>query len=381
MRRAGAGPPRRHASRRNLETALRLWNRKGCGTLRDARRRHGDGGRHPHRRRAGRCTEAADGEDAAADAGVLARRREIRELSREIGELRERQRRLLEEEEAVRRDRAALEERRAETFRAREDAANAHAAAAKAKAVIEETLSQARAQLDERTQEEAFLRGSWGGWPTSWPPPSTPPGRPGRRGGRRRSVPAPCSRTWKRRGGSWRSAGSAPTRPRSPTTRSRSRTARRRRCWPPWGAGGREGAPARGARPQEDRVRGIAGVPRRRDAGRQGSDRAGGDGAVRAPGPDRRPPGRPGRGRIPPGGDRGPAPGARGRESGAVERQAAERLRLQKVEMDIAAVDALLHQRYEVRLADLPPSSRRPATAGKGTSPSLEASAEACGSG
>ena len=46
---------------------------------------------------------------------------------------------------------------------------------------------------------------------------------------------------------------------------------------------------------------------------------------------------------------------ARGRETELVERQAAERLRFQRFEMDIAGLDALLHQRYEIHLADLPP--------------------------
>ncbi|MBP2684998.1 MAG: chromosome segregation protein, partial [Deltaproteobacteria bacterium] len=148
---------------RNLDTALRLWNRNGVwnsyvtldGEVVTADGILIGGGR-------GKAREAADGEHAAAEAGILARRREIRELSREIGELRLRRERRLEEEEAVRRARTELEERRAEMFRAREAASSAHAAASKAKAVIEETLSQARAQLDERTQEERYLRGELG---------------------------------------------------------------------------------------------------------------------------------------------------------------------------------------------------------------------------
>ena len=46
---------------------------------------------------------------------------------------------------------------------------------------------------------------------------------------------------------------------------------------------------------------------------------------------------------------------ARRREAEFGERQAAERLRLQRFEMDIAGLDALLHQRYEIHLAELPP--------------------------
>ena len=46
---------------------------------------------------------------------------------------------------------------------------------------------------------------------------------------------------------------------------------------------------------------------------------------------------------------------ARRRETELGELQAAERMRLQRFEMDIAGLDALLHQRYEIHLADLPP--------------------------
>ncbi|MEW6720313.1 MAG: chromosome segregation protein SMC, partial [Thermodesulfobacteriota bacterium] len=147
---------------RNLETALRLWNRNGVWnsyvTL-DGEVVTADGiligGEQGG-------TSAVDGEEAPAEAGVLARRREIRELSREIEGLRRERSRRLEEEEAVRRARAELEERLAGMFRAREEAGAAHAAAVRAKAVLGETLSQARAALDGRVQEEAFLRGEQG---------------------------------------------------------------------------------------------------------------------------------------------------------------------------------------------------------------------------
>ncbi|MBE0602538.1 MAG: chromosome segregation protein SMC, partial [Deltaproteobacteria bacterium] len=71
---------------------------------------------------------------------------------------------------------------------------------------------------------------------------------------------------------------------------------------------------------------------------------------------------------------------ARARESEAVERQAAERLRLQKIEMDIAAVDALLHQRYEIRLADLPPFEAGEGSGAEGGEDvsGLSARAESC---
>ncbi|MCL1926382.1 MAG: chromosome segregation protein SMC [Syntrophorhabdaceae bacterium] len=142
---------------RNLDTALRLWNRNGVWnsyvTL------DGDvvtadgiliGGDND--------MEAEESEAGVAEAGILARRREIRELSREIEELRARRGGALEVEEAIRRSRSELEERRDNAFRARETAAVAHGAAVKAKAVIEETLLQARLLLDERAQEQTFLR-------------------------------------------------------------------------------------------------------------------------------------------------------------------------------------------------------------------------------
>ncbi len=144
---------------RNLDTAIRLWNRNGVWnsyvTL-DGEVVTADGiligGEHGGKGEGG-------GEEAAAEAGVLARRREIRDLSREIDGLRRVRDRRLEEEEAVRRSRAELEERLSGMFRAREEAGSAHAAAAREKAVLSETLAQARALLDGHTQEEAYLRG------------------------------------------------------------------------------------------------------------------------------------------------------------------------------------------------------------------------------
>ncbi|MCL2102612.1 MAG: chromosome segregation protein SMC, partial [Syntrophorhabdaceae bacterium] len=141
---------------RNLDTALRLWN--GNGVWNSYVTFDGD-------------VVTADGiligGDAAAEesgtgvveAGILARRREIRELSREIDKLRAQHGLVLEAEEAIRRSRVELEERRDEAFRARENAAAAHGAAIKANAVIKETLLQACSLFDERSQEQAFLRG------------------------------------------------------------------------------------------------------------------------------------------------------------------------------------------------------------------------------
>jgi chromosome segregation ATPase len=99
------------------------------------------------------------GEQGTGEAGVLARKREIRDLEREIDELRPERDRRSREEEGIRRERASLEERLAAFFRGREDARSAHAAAERGKAVLFETLAQARALLDGRSREDAFLRG------------------------------------------------------------------------------------------------------------------------------------------------------------------------------------------------------------------------------
>ncbi|HEU4949548.1 MAG TPA: chromosome segregation protein SMC, partial [Candidatus Deferrimicrobiaceae bacterium] len=134
---------------RTLDTAIRLWNRNGVWnsyvTL-DGDVMTADG-------------ILIGGEQGTGEAGVLARKREIRDLEREIDELRPERDRLSREEEGIRRERASLEERLAAFFRGREDARSAHAAAERGKAVLFETLAQARTLLDGRNREDAFLRG------------------------------------------------------------------------------------------------------------------------------------------------------------------------------------------------------------------------------
>ncbi|MGZ8461166.1 MAG: chromosome segregation protein SMC, partial [Candidatus Deferrimicrobiaceae bacterium] len=68
---------------------------------------------------------------------------------------------------------------------------------------------------------------------------------------------------------------------------------------------------------------------------------------------------------------------ARRREAELGERQAAERLRLQRFEMDVEGLDALLHQRYEIHLADLPPvEAAEGEEAAQAELPGLESRAE-----
>ncbi|HEY5192038.1 MAG TPA: hypothetical protein VII77_08635, partial [Candidatus Deferrimicrobium sp.] len=134
---------------RTLDTALRLWNRNGVWnsyvTL------DGD-------------VVTADGiliggEQGTGEAGVLARKREIRGLEKEIEGLRLELSRRSRAEEEIRRERASLEERLATFFRGREEARSAHAAAERARAVLSETRAQAGALLDGRAREEVYLRG------------------------------------------------------------------------------------------------------------------------------------------------------------------------------------------------------------------------------
>jgi chromosome segregation protein len=342
---------------RNLDTAIRLWNRNGVWnsyvTL-DGEVVTADGiligGEH------GGAGEAGGGDEAAGEAGILARRREIRELSREIeGLLRERDRRL-EEEEAIRRARAELEERLSGTFRAREEAGSAHAAAARGKAVLSETLAQARALLDGRIQEETFLRGELG-----------------RMADDLASSLAVARETEQAR-------GEEEERSRALLAEQETKRAHLEEC--------RERAHAaevaHSGLEEKDRAaavllaslteqlegkrRLLADRHRRKTgheaslvdldaamhAGREAIEQA----AIELAGLQERIDDR--LADLSASGSRlsaieGELRQARALESEGVERQSAERLRLQRVEMDIAALDALLHQRYEVRLADLPP--------------------------
>ena len=364
---------------RNLDTALRLWNRNGVwnsyvtldGDMVTADGILIGGGR-------GSAREAAEGEEAAAEAGVLARRREIRELSREIEELGAHRRRLLEEEEAVRRDRAALEERRAESFLAREAAASAHAAAAKAKAVIEETLLQARAQLDERTQEEAFLRGELGRMAEELAASLDAARQTGQARGeeeeRSRALLAAVEEKRRLLEESRERAHAAEIAYSALEEQDRAAAAllasvaeqadgkrklleerARRKAGYEESLVSLDAAMRAGRDAIEQAAAGLSGLQDRIDV--RVADLA--VAASRLSGIEEE------------------LRGARARESASVERQAAERLRLQKAEMDIAAVDALLHQRYEVRLRDLPPFETPDAAAEDGDVPALEERAEA----
>jgi len=134
---------------RTLDTAIRLWNRNGVWnsyvTL------DGD-------------VVTADGiliggDQGTGEAGILARKREIRGLEKEIEGLRLERDRLSRAEEEIRGERASLQERLAVFFRGREEARAAHATAERTRAVLSETRVQASALLDGRTREEAYLRG------------------------------------------------------------------------------------------------------------------------------------------------------------------------------------------------------------------------------
>jgi chromosome segregation protein len=68
---------------------------------------------------------------------------------------------------------------------------------------------------------------------------------------------------------------------------------------------------------------------------------------------------------------------ARAREGAILSRQGDERLRLQRAELDLAGLDGLLHQRYEIRLDGLPPEAGEAAgDDASGELPALESRAE-----
>ena len=168
--------------------------------------------------------------------------------------------------------------------------------------------------------------------------PSPPRGRPGRRAGRRRSAPARCSPRSRRRGGSSRSAGSAPTRPRSPTTalEEKDRAAAALLASITEQAEGKRRLLAERDRRKTEYEESLVSLDAAMRAGRDAIEQAAvglsglqdriddrvADLAVAAS-------------RL--SGIEEELRQARARESEAVERQSAERLRLQKIEMDIAA--------------------------------------------
>ncbi len=134
---------------RDLDCAVRLWNRNGVWnsyvTL------EGD-------------VVTADGTlmggaQEQAESRVLGIKREIRELEKAIGALASEAARLAAEEDGERRNRAALEARRAEMFSRREEASASHARAEQRRAVVEVALSQARGTVESLVRERDYLRG------------------------------------------------------------------------------------------------------------------------------------------------------------------------------------------------------------------------------
>ncbi len=134
---------------RDLECAVRLWNRNGVwnsyvtldGDVVDA-----DG-------------TLVGGAQDQAESRVLGIRREIRELEKEIGALASEAARLAAEEDDARRSRAALGAARAEMFARREEASAALSRASRRRAVVDVALSQARGTVESLARERDYLRG------------------------------------------------------------------------------------------------------------------------------------------------------------------------------------------------------------------------------
>ena len=353
---------------RTLETAIRLWNRNGVWnsyvTL------DGD-------------VVTADGiliggEQGAGEAGILARKREIRDLEREIEGLRRELDRRSRAEEEIRGERASLEVRLAAFFRGREDARAAHAAAEQGRAVLSETLAQASSLLDGRTREEAYLRGELG---------------------RMREELSASLATARE---SELARGEEETRCRALLSetegkRLRAEAIRERAHAAEVALRGleekdRASADLRAAlSEQADGKRRLLDERRRRKADQEqeavsldeamrAAREAIGQGAATLALLQERIEGRVAE----------HAEGvslvseietalreARRREAEIGELQAAERLRLQRAEMDIAGQDALLHQRYELHLADLPPAASAEGEGGEDPElPAIESRAE-----
>jgi len=341
---------------RNLETALRLWNRNGVWNsyvTMDGEVVTADGILIGGEQGGGR--DAGEGTTFAAETGVLARRREMRDLEREIeGLIRERDAKR-EEEESVRTARAETEERLGEMFRARETAAAAHGAAGRARAVVSETLSQARALLDGRSQEASFLRGELA------------------RMAEEHAVSLAAARETEAARGE-EEARAQVLRAEQDAKRAFLEECQERAHAAEIACSGLEEKDRAAealrqslAEQLEGKRRLLASLGQRRSdheasvialdaamqAGREAVERAAIDLAGLQERIDER------MNDLASHGARVAAVEdalrrVRTMESEEVARQASERLRLQRVEMDIAALDALLHQRYEVRLAELP---------------------------
>ena len=137
---------------RDMECALKLWNRNGVWntyvTL-DGDVVTAEGA-------------LAGGAQVEGQSGILAVKREIRELEKEIGELSAEASRLKADEEEIRRTKAALEGRREELFRRREECASALRQAEQLRAQSEAGRSQAGMTLDSLAQEREYLLGELG---------------------------------------------------------------------------------------------------------------------------------------------------------------------------------------------------------------------------
>ncbi len=133
---------------RDIECALRLWNRNGVWntyvTL------EGDVV----------TAEGAlvGGSQGDSDAGILSVKREIRELEKEIAVLAAEAAGLKEEEEESRRAKADLEVRREEMFRRREECTNDLRRLEQLRARLEAARSQAAERLEELSQEREYQR-------------------------------------------------------------------------------------------------------------------------------------------------------------------------------------------------------------------------------
>ena len=335
---------------RTLDTAIRLWNRNGVWnsyvTL------DGD-------------VVTADGiliggEQGTGEAGVLAQKREIRSLEKEIDLLRTERDRRSRAEEEIRGERASLEERLATFFRGREEARSAHAAAERTRAVLSETRAQAGALLDGLTREEAYLRGELA------------------RMGEELSASLATARE------SEHARGEEETRTRALLSETEAKRARAEEILERAHAAevafrgleekDRAATDLRAALSEQAEGKRRLLIERRRRKADQEREAASLEETMRAA-----------REAIGEGGIalaalqeridarfaslaecvsllseiEGGLREARRRETELGERQAAERLRLQRFEMDIAGLDALLHQRYEIHLADLPPAGPR----------------------
>ena len=131
---------------RDMECALRLWNRNGVWntyvTL-DGDVVTAEGA-------------LVGGSQADAGSGVLAVKREMRDLEKEVAGLAKELELLESEEEECRRSRASLEERRDEMFRGRDESAAALRVTSQRRARCEEALAQAQERRNGLEQERNF---------------------------------------------------------------------------------------------------------------------------------------------------------------------------------------------------------------------------------